>query len=92
MMRRPLRFALGVTLAVVVTLASGIIHGRMTDRWGPAPDTVAAAERLAGFPEQFGDWKLQSKEELGDDTTEMLECVGSVCGLYVNQVTGDAVT
>ena len=92
MMKSHLKLIFGVAIVAVLTLASGIIHGRMTDRWGPAPDTVIAAEKLARFPEEFGDWKLQSKEELGDDTTKMLECVESVCGLYVNRVTGDVVS
>jgi hypothetical protein len=83
--------ALGIGLAVGLTLVSGVIHGRMTNRWGPPPGTAAAAERLAGFPQELGNWKLHSTQELDVFAAEMLECVESVCGTYVNQATGDLV-
>ena len=39
-------FTIGVTLVVVVTILSGVIQGRMRNRWGVSVEMKAAAERL----------------------------------------------
>lgn len=82
---------LSIVLVVGLTLLSGIIHGRMSDRWGPPQDSLAAANKLAEIPDQFGGWKLQISEEISDSVVEMLECAGYINRTYVNQETGESV-
>jgi hypothetical protein len=85
-------FWLATVLVVAVTILSGVIQGRMRNRWGPPQDTVAAAEKLAQIPRQFGNWRLQSTEKLDKSTENMLECWGYIVRNYVHQTTGDVVS
>jgi hypothetical protein len=82
---------LGVVLAFALTILSGVLQGRMRNRWGPSPDTVHAADRLAEVPLQFGDWRLLSPGKLDEEAARELECVGYFIRNYKNQVTGDLV-
>lgn len=91
-MKKLLLPAFGVALVAGLTLASGIIHGRMSNRWGPSPDTLSAAKKLEEFPAQFGNWKLHSPEKMSDTAVSMLEPVGYISGRYVNQQTGEFVS
>ena len=84
--------AFGVALVAGLTLVCGIIHGRMSNRWGPSPDTLAAAEKLKEFPNQFGSWRLHSSETMSDTAVEMLEPVGYISGWYVNQQTDEFIS
>jgi hypothetical protein len=76
----------------VLTLIGGIIHGRMSNRWGPTADAQRAAERLDEFPSEFKDWKMVSTRPLSRGALEQLQCVGYFNRIYTNHVTGDAVT
>ncbi|MBN1588462.1 MAG: exosortase-associated EpsI family protein [Pirellulales bacterium] len=81
----------GFALAIGVTLLSGIIHGRMSNRWGVSPDLLAIGKHLETCPTEFGDWRLQSSGELTDTVRKVLECTGSVIRVYKNEKTGEAV-
>jgi hypothetical protein len=81
----------GIVLVVATTIVSGVVQGRMRNRWGPSPDTLSAAHKLAETPTQFGDWRLQSSGELGETASRMLECAGYLVRSYENQATGDVV-
>ncbi len=83
--------ALAVLVAAGVTLVSGIIHGHMSNRWGPSQATDAAAERLKQLPDRFGDWQGQAPEKMRDEVVNMLECAAYVHRAYVNQETGEVV-
>lgn len=83
---------LGVVLAVALTVSSGVLQGRMRNRWGPSPDTLRAADKLAEVSPQFGDWRLRSSGKLGDTSEKMLECAGYFIRNYQNQATGDLVS
>lgn len=74
-------------LVSVLTAASGLMHGRMTDRWGPSPAILAAAERLEKMPTKFGDWELVEPDQPDTSVVNMLELVGYVGGTYVNRNT-----
>jgi hypothetical protein len=43
-------------VATFIVLASGLIHGLWTDRWGRSDETVQARELLATIPMTVGDW------------------------------------
>jgi hypothetical protein len=81
----------GVILVVVLTVLSGVIQGRMSNRWGPPRAVLAAAEKLDDIPSQFGDWRLTSSDEIIQSTLKMLECTGYILRTYENQATGEAV-
>ena len=82
---------LGVLIAAGLTLASGLIHGRMTQRWKHSKASDSAAQRLAELPDTFGKWQGQSLEELDQETVDMLQCAGYVVRVYVNEETGAAI-
>jgi len=80
-----------IALVGALTLASGAIQGRMMFRWGIPAQMASAAERLNGFPRQFGDWRLQSESEMDPESIRQLEPAAYVSGTYVNEKTREAV-
>lgn len=82
---------IGTALVAGLTLTAGVIHGRITNRWGPSPDALAAAERLQGVPVQIGAWKAVRSAPLSENTTEMLRCAGYLNRVYLNEVTGETI-
>lgn len=85
-------FTMGMLLVVALTLFSGVIQGRMRNRWGVSAEMAAAAARLQGIPEQVGNWRLKGSHQMSEDTVNMLECVGYIDRTYVHQQSGAAVT
>jgi len=82
---------LALALIAVLTLASGMMHGRMSNRWGTPPDMTAAGAELDQIPDQIGPWQLAATAELHEVAAETLETAGSVTRTYVNEETGEAV-
>ncbi len=82
---------IGFLLLVVTTLVSGIVQGRMSQRWGNSPDGAEAAARLGELPAEFGNWKVDSSSELAPAVQEILQCQGYINRTYVNQQSGEAV-
>lgn len=78
-------------LAVLITIASGLLHGRMSQRWGVDERLAVAAQQLQGFPQELGDWRQESEFELSRSAVELLECRGYVQRGYRNLKTGDFV-
>ena len=95
MMKRHVSYITGsliLTAGVALTLANGVIHGRLTDRWGDKRDLMPlAAARLAEFPEDFGDWRLVEAHPFGEYVLGILQCAGYVNRSYVNEKTGQVV-
>ncbi len=81
-----------IVLLLAITLVTGAVHGRLTQRWGPVPDLLAAARHLESFPQQFGDWQLLKMEPIDESTIQMLSCAGYVNRQYVNRKTGQTVS
>jgi len=82
---------LGFAAIAALTLCGGVIHGRLSGRWGPPLAMIAAGEKLAQLPAQFGPWKLAASHEFSEITKTELECTGYVDRTYVNQNTGERV-
>jgi Protein of unknown function (DUF3485) len=80
-----------VAVVVGITIATGIVHGRLTQRWGPVPDLIAAAKHLDSFPKEFGDWQFVANEPMDAGTINMLSCAGYVNRQYVNRKSGQKV-
>lgn len=87
------RFLPALTIALVagLTLASGLIQGRMSNRWGPSPDVLAVAEKLEDIPDRVGSWKLVASDEMDDGTANMLQCAGYILRTYENEQTRECV-
>ena len=81
---KPTAFLLAGIAALVVTLVSGTIHGRFTNRWGTPPDLEAAGRRVESLPETFGDWRLTSEEDLDENAVRLLQCSGYIHRIYHN--------
>ncbi len=72
-------FAIGGFLAII---ASGLVHGWWTDRWGIAEEPTAAAARLDQVPLTIGEW----------DGERLAATPGSIQRRYTHRTTGTAVT
>ena len=77
-------YLVGGSIALVVTVASGAIHARLSNRWGSPPNLEAAGARLAAIPTSFGDWTLVSEREMDDDAVRLLQCTGYIYRVYQN--------
>jgi hypothetical protein len=87
-----LQFAAAVVLVAGLTILSGVLHGRISNRWGPSADVLAIGNKLQEIPQEFGDWRLQAAEYLGEPSLEELQPVGYFVRSYENQRTGDVVS
>ncbi len=86
------RFSVAVAALALLSVAlGGLVHGRLSHRWGEPADLVAAAELLNDFPEQFGDWRLATKESMDDSVVETLQCAGYLSRAYTNSATAESV-
>ena len=79
-------------LLVASTVAVGVVHGRLTQRWGVRPDMIGAARQLEKVPEVAGDWKMVSNDKLDPKAAEMLQCTGQLNRIYQNDKTGDRIS
>jgi hypothetical protein len=77
-----------MALGLIVTLAGGIVHGRLANRWGPPADLEHVADRLASLPEELGDWRLVAAEEMSPGAARQLECAGHLIRTYAHRQTG----
>ena len=85
--------ALGAAiLTAVITGASGLVEGRLSNRWAKPVDLVAAGSKIDNVPEHFGDWDLQIARPLDRTVIDMLQCAGSTHRIYRNQKTGQVVS
>ena len=85
------RFWFLLVIGTSLTVASGAVYGRLSQRWGPPVDLVAAAKHLQTFPKELGDWQLLNEQPMSESTIRMLACAGYVHRRYVNRRTGDTV-
>jgi hypothetical protein len=82
---------LGTTIIVVLTLASGVMQGKLSNRWGVSDHQRLAGDKLASFPETFGDWVMKASHRLDQDAVDQLEPYGYFQREYVNRTSGAAV-
>ncbi len=80
-----------LVVALAITLVTGAVYGRYTQRWGPVPDLVAKGISLRTMPKEIGDWLLVNEGTLGAIVQETLACTGYVNRTYVNRQTGQEI-
>lgn len=85
---RPVVTAVLVVLGVGLTLADGVIHGRLTFRWvGTPSERLRAAELLQELPDRCGDWEVEQSLPLSDYAVNILQCESHINRIYVNRLT-----
>jgi hypothetical protein len=79
-----------IFLAIVVVVATGVVHGVWTNRWVTSHELEAAAARLAEVPKEFGNWTSRDQPF---DTKEYARAgiVGGLMREYRNRNTGATV-
>jgi hypothetical protein len=86
--RSPL--ALPALAAAVVIVATGIVHGVRSDRWGNSTVLNLAVQRMQHLPAAVGDWQGQVIEPDADEV-DLSGSAGCVIRRYTNRQTGDSV-
>ncbi len=81
--------ALFVTL--LLTSASGWLHGHISGRWGRSELIPIAAEKLLSLPEEFGEWELDKNLELTAYEQDELQPYAYVNRVYAHRSTGQMV-
>lgn len=84
-------YVLTAVAIVSLTIVSGMVHGRLSHRWGPSADVVAAGEALKDMPTKFGPWEMRGEEPLTEQVVQTLQCSGYVNREYYNLDTGRSV-
>jgi hypothetical protein len=84
-------FMFGIILVTVLTIASGIVQGRMSNRWGHSEAMQTAAKIMEKLPTKFGNWQSLSSQEMSEEARNQLECAGYVYRTYKNQNTGEII-
>ncbi len=88
-----MRSLLPPTVLILLTLSSGLIHGRLSGRWGQAEILASAGKRLNALPKRdLGDWRLVEEQPFEESVIAMLECTGHTARVYENRKTGGRVT
>jgi hypothetical protein len=82
----------GFILTVTITIVGGVLHGRLTGRWGASLEALAAAERLESLPTKIGSWQLEKSEELTANEQTQLRPYGHVSRVYFDPATGQRVS
>jgi hypothetical protein len=90
--RLPKNLPIVVFAICTLTVAAGLVEGRLTNRWGEPADLVSAGQKLASVPARVGEWDMQSSQPFDDDVAEMLQCAANFTRVYVNSRTGDTVS
>lgn len=79
---------LAAVLVAGITLAAGIMHGRISERWGTAHDMAELGRRLKEIPKEFDGWRATVDEEIDENAASQLKAAGSISRVYENPRVG----
>lgn len=80
-------------LALGATAATGVVHGLMSNRWGPRPSMQAAAGRLQRqMPPKIGNWVLHHQGKILEAHQQTLQCAGYLVHYYDHVESGAQVS
>jgi hypothetical protein len=88
----PLRLASYAIAALALTLITGLVYGRWTQRWEAPPSLKAAAARVNELPHELGPWEMQEERDVAPLILETLRCQAHTHRVYVNRETGETVS
>jgi hypothetical protein len=77
------------SLAAIILIATSVVHGFWTDRWGNDVNLVKAAEQLQTLPMEIGEWKGETLESKSGPAPGV---IGSIQRTYHNRRSGATVT
>jgi hypothetical protein len=90
MKRYSVLLALGV--ATLLTVLSGFVQGRLSNRWGISERAKQAGAKLNDIPSEIGKWKRVSSASLPDYAQRELEATGSMSCVYRNTESGERIS
>jgi hypothetical protein len=82
-MRRMLTW-IAFGLLLLLTVSGGLVHGRLSNRWGPHEKMIEAGSRLNQISAQFGTWQAAGTGHIPDYAKSMLQCTGDIARVYSN--------
>jgi hypothetical protein len=82
--------AVGAGLAMI--LIGGVLHGKLSNRWGVPVNALELGEKLRSVPLELGPWVSEPDREMPKSTLSLLECEGYLNRIYVHRGTGEAVS
>lgn len=85
------RYTLLLAAGLVITIVTGVVCGRVSQRWGPVPDMLLAAKNLETVPTNIGTWQMVDEVKLPALIVETLQCAGYVNRKYLDRHTGNTV-
>src|SRR5436190_21004973 len=74
-----------IAIAVVLLVASALVQGHLSQRWGTFPELEAMANQLQNVPLEIGDWKGAEGEKMD---AKMRKAAGAVGDLHRVYTTG----
>ncbi len=86
-----LRDSLPVAIALLLVVAAGLAHGKVTGRWQSNEELADAAARLSQIPFSVGDW-LSMDVTKNPEELAVAEAAGYLCRRYRHALTGEEVT
>jgi hypothetical protein len=87
----PARLASYAVAALALTLVTGLVYGRWTQRWDAPPSLQAAASRVNDLPRELGVWHMTEERKVPPLVLETLRCEAHSHREYVNRETGEIV-
>jgi hypothetical protein len=86
-----MRRSLPLIVALFLIVATGYVHGRLTNRWSGSPATAEAVAKVARLPMEIGPWRGQ-EYELDAAVLKRAGIDGYAGRRYVDPRSGAAVT
>ena len=77
---------------LLLSIAGGLVQGRLRDRWGSPAASLAAAEQLQTLPKTIGPWETVRTFELRDREQDVLQTYGHIGRVYQHRENGQTVT
>jgi hypothetical protein len=84
-------FVYGSFVAIALTIASGVVQGLLSNRWGGSDLDRQIGAKLESLPEQFANWELKKSSALDKDAIDQLEPYGYIQREYVNRRSGASI-
>jgi hypothetical protein len=81
-----------LAIALLLTVGSGLLHGRLRQRWGHSSDALRAAEQMHALPATIGEWETISTFHLRDNEQAILQSYGHVGRVLRHKSSGAVVT
>jgi len=78
-----------IFVASLVTASAAVLHGRLSNRWGTAPDSNFTLEFVQSLPRTVGDWQVVDETPLDSFALETLQCASYANRIYAHRRTGD---